>query len=187
MQLSIKTNFPDVAKAYQQLHADIANKATVRALNGTIAQAKTSMSKEIRAEFNLPATKVADFLKVSKASASDGSLKLSVSLYPTKKGRSLNLANFDARQTSKGVTFKIKRKGPRQLIPGAFLINDGKTVMIRVGKDRLPIKALQTIDVAQMFNTKRINAKVVTFIRQKFPEVFAREAKYYTDRFNAKK
>lgn len=52
------------------------------------------------------------------------------------------------------MTFKIKRNGPRKLIPGAFLINDGKTVMIRVGKQRLPIKALQTINVAQMFNTR---------------------------------
>jgi len=57
---------------------------------------------------------------------------------------------------------------------------------VRVGKERLPIKALTTIDVAQMFNTKRINAKVVQMIEAKFPTIFANEVRYYTERFNAR-
>ena len=84
-------------------------------------------------------------------------------------------------------TFKIKKNGPRKLIPGSFLINDGRTVMIRVGKARLPIKALQTIDVPSMFNTKRINAKVLRFIEDKFPELFKNEARFFTERFKAGK
>jgi hypothetical protein len=64
------------------------------------------------------------------------------------------------------------------------MINDGKTVMIRVGPKRLPIKAIQTIDVAQMFNTKRINTKVQRFMVNKFPSLFDREVKYYTEKFN---
>ena len=104
---------------------------------------------------------------------------------PAKRGRSLNLGSFSARPTLKGVTFKIKRTGKRHLIPGSFLINGGKTVMIRTGKSRLPIKALQTIDVAQMFNTKRINNKVVRVIEERFPRIFDSEAKFYTARFNA--
>lgn len=187
MQITIAHNFPQVQAQLKQLQADVAKQATSRTLNSTIAIAKTAMSREIRQEFVLPASKVGDVLKISKASASGGNVRLEASLYPvSKKGRSLNLSNFQARQTSKGVTFKIKRSGPRQLIPGAFLINQGGTVMIRIGKERLPIKALQTIDVAQMFNTKRINAKVVDTIKQRFPEIFEREAKFYTDRFNAR-
>lgn len=187
MKLSITHNFPEVQAQLKQLQADVARQATSSALNKTIAIAKTAMSREIRQEFVLPASKVGDSLRISKASATGGSLRLEAGLYPVnKKGRSLNLSNFQARQTAKGVTFKVKRNGPRQLIPGAFLINQGGTVMIRIGKQRLPIKALQTIDVSQMFNTKRINAKVVETIKARFPEIFEREARFYTDRFNAK-
>jgi hypothetical protein len=185
MKFSIETNFPQVQRQLETLRDDVAKAATARALNATVAIAKTAMSREIRQEYVLPASKVGDALRITKATAKGGLVSMEARLYPeNKRGRSLNLAAFSARQTAKGVTFKIKRNGPRQLIPGAFLINDGKTVMIRVGNKRLPIKALQTIDVAQMFNAKRINAKVLGTIRERFPEIFAREAKFYTDRFN---
>ena len=187
MQLSIKTNFPEVERQLKQLQQGVAVQATARALNSTVAQAKTAMSREIRAEFVLPAAKVNDALRINRARASAGEFAMMASLEsPKKRGRSLNLANFQARQTAKGVTFKVSRSGARKLIPGSFLINNGKTVMIRVGNKRLPIKALQTIDVAQMFNTKRINAKVVQVINDRFQTIFEREAKYYTDRFNAR-
>ena len=186
MQLTIKHNFPEVQRALDAMRQDVAGQATARALNRTVEQAKTAMSREIRQEFVLPASTVNASLVIKRASFKGGSFNLEATLtsISDRGKRSLNLSHFQARQTAKGVTFKIKRNGPRQLIPGAFLINDGKTVMIRVGKKRLPIKPLQTINVAQMFNTKRINARVVQTIQDKFPEIFAREAKYYLDRFN---
>lgn len=188
MQLNIKTNFPEVQRELAALQADIAAKATASALNKVVAQAKTAMSREIRAEFVMPAAKVNEALRINRAKASQGRFSMEASLEsPRKRGRSLNLASFGARQTRRGVTFKIKRGGPRKLIPGSFLINGGKTVMIREGKKRLPIKALQTIDMASMFNTKRINAKVVQMIEAKLPAIFANEARYFTDRFNAAK
>ena len=187
MKLSISTNFPSVAKMLDTMRDDVAKQATARALNTTTAQAKTAMSREIRQEFVITASKVSAALRINRAVANAGWLKLEASLEsPAKRGRSLNLANFQPRTTRKGVTFKVKRNGPRMLIPGSFLINNGRTLMIREGKQRLPIKALQTIDVAQMFNTKRINSVVVRMMETKFPELFAREAKFYTDRFNAR-
>jgi len=183
--IDIKNNFPSVMKAMETMREDVARQATARALNTTVAQAKTSMSREIRQEFMITAGKVNESLRVNKASAFKGELRLQASLEsPAKRGRSLNVAAFGARQTKKGVTIKIKRNGPRILIPGAFMINQGRTVMIRTGKRRLPIKAIQTIDVGQMFNTKRINQKVQAFMLDKFPELFTREAKFYTDKFN---
>jgi hypothetical protein len=187
MQLSITTNFPDVQRKLAALQDDIARKATARALNRTVEQAKTAMSKEIRQEFVLPAAKVNAALRIRRAQAAAGLINLQAMLEsPAKRGRSLNLANFGARQTKKGVSFKVKRAGSRVVIPGSFLINGGKTLMIRVGKQRMPIKALQTIDVAQMFNTKRINAKVINTIKARFPVIFEREAAFYLAKFNAK-
>lgn len=188
MNISIQTNFPQVRRALAELRTDVGNRAMASALNKTVAQAKTAMSREIRAEFNISAGKVGESLRITRAVATGGRFSLSAALEAGgRRGRSLNLAAFGARQTAKGVSFKVKKSGPRKTIPGAFLINDGKTVMIRVGKERLPIKALQTIDVAQMFNTKRINAKVLRFINDKFPTIFVNEAKYFTDRFKVAK
>ena len=188
MQISIQTNFPDVARSLEAMRKDIAAKATASALNKTVAQAKTAMSREIRSEFMLSASKVGESLRITRARASGGRLSLEASLYsPTKRGRSLNLANFGARKTAKGVSIKIKRNGGRHVIPGSFLINGGRTVMIRTGKSRLPIKALQTIDVAQMFNTRRINSRVLRMIEERFPRLFANEAKFYTEKFNARR
>lgn len=185
MQLKISTNFPDVARKLETLRKDIGDKAVASALNKTVALAKTAMSREIRSEFNISASTVNQSLKVQRASAARGKFQLSAALSSISRPgrRSLNLARFAARQTRKGVTFKVKRGGPRQLIPGAFLINGGNTVMIREGKSRLPIKALQTIDVAQMFNTKRINAKVVQMIQARFPGIFANDVKFFTAKF----
>lgn len=188
MKIDVKTNFPDVAKQIKELHEDVATKATARALNATMAQAKTAMSREIRQKFVLSASKVNQSLKVNKAVAKGGLLQMEASLEsPSQRGRSLNLINFAARQTAKGVSVKISRDGGRKLIPGAFIGNDGRTVFKRVGKDRLPIKALQTIDVAQMFNVKTINKAVVDAINERFSVIFEREARYYTEQFNRKK
>lgn len=185
MQFSIKTNFPDVQRALNILQKEVAGKAVASALNKVTAQAKTAMSREIRAEFVLPAAKVNQALRVNRARVASGRFSLEASLEsPSKRGRSLNLANFAPLRRGQGVSVKIKRGGARKVIKGAFLINGGKTLMIRTGQKRLPIKALQTIDVAQMFNTKRINAKVVRLIEQRFPTIFEIEARFFTNRFN---
>lgn len=198
MQISIKTNFPEVAAQLQAMRQDIGNRATASALNKTVAQAKTAMSREIRAEFNLPANKVSAALKVNNARASGGRFRLQASLEsPRQRGRSLNLINFmersttlaQARKRSKAGTLnqlfvQIKKAGGKKALGSAFIGNKGRTVFVRTGKARLPIKALQTIDVAGMFNTKRVNAKVLAMIEARFPVLFANEARFFVERFN---
>jgi hypothetical protein len=182
MKLTIEHDLPQLRAKLAALRQDVATKALPRALNRTIEQARTAMSREIREEFTIPAAKVKDALRVRRATASKGLIGIEASLEsPTKRGRSLNLINFAAKQTAAGVTVKVKRAGGRKLVKGGtFIANKGRTVFIRVGRQRLPIRAVQTIDVAQMFNTKRINARVVQFILQKFPEILDHEIKFYT-------
>lgn len=201
MQITIKHNFPDVQRQIDALREDIARKATASALNKTIAQAKTAMSREIRAEFNISAAKVNESLTITRASASGGELRMQASLQsPRKRGRSLNLINFMERSTSMAQARKrgkagtlnqlfvqIKKHGGKKALGSAFIGNKGRTVFVRTGKSRLPIKALQTIDVASMFNTKRINARVLQMIETKFPVIFNHEAKFFTSKFNASK
>lgn len=206
MQISIKTNFPDVQRSLAALRKEISGPASVRALNRTVEQARTSMSREIRSEFNMSPTEVNAALKVRRASRSQGQFSLSAELSSSnRRGRSLNLVRFMQRtvtlaayrkrikagegNTGRGnkaleLRFKIKKAGPAVGVKGAFIGNKGRTVFIRTGKSRLPIKAVQTIDVAQMFNTQRINRRVVEFINRTYPKNVASEIKFYTERFN---
>lgn len=200
MQINITHNFPDVAKQLELLHADVAAKAMASTLNKVAEQAKTAMRREITSEFNITTAKVNETLRVSRARAYRGVFDLEASLEsPRKKGRSLNLINFlekfvtntQAKRRGKAGTLnqlfaKIKRKGAAKRLGSAFIGNKGRTVFVRTGKARLPIKPLQTIDVAGMFNTRRVNDQVLQMIEERFPEVFANEARFFTDRFNRK-
>jgi hypothetical protein len=215
VQLSIQTNFPSIQKQLEQMREDIASKATARAINRTIEQARTDMSREIRQEFVLTADEVRSQLKIRRATFKTGKLEITAALIGGKpKGRSLNMIRFvkkvvtlaaarrrmkageGGRQQLKNggynnkaleLEFKIKRTGPAKRVKGAFIGNKGRTVFVRQkGSKRLPIDALRTIDVAQMFNAKRINRAVVNKMQAKFPEIFAREVAFYTKKFGGR-
>jgi hypothetical protein len=198
MQLSIKANFPAIQKQLDSLREDIASKATARAINRTIEQARTDMSREIRQEFVLTAEEVRSQLRIRRAGFSKGRLTIEAALIGGRpNGRSLNVIRFIERKvtlaegkrrkkqgTQDQLFLKIKRSGGRKSLgPKAFIGNKGRTVFERVGKGRLPIKPIRTIDVAQMFNTRRINDAVTRKMREKFPAIFAREAAFYTRKF----
>jgi hypothetical protein len=202
--ISIRHNFPRVAAKLDILGLDIGNKALVRALNTTIDQGKTQMAREISQAFRIKVSQAKERLAVRKASARGGALRFEAMLEATRrgKGRSMNLIAFvetsvslaQARKRQKAgeggtqtlknggqvqkalqVRFQVKRDGGQKMIPGAFIANDGRTVFIRDGKDRLPIKAVNTIDVPQMFNAKRVNQIVRRVMLAKFETNFRRE------------
>jgi hypothetical protein len=128
---------------------------------------------------------VRERLRIGRASFKQGAFGVTASLSGTGK-ISANVIAFGAKKVSTGVSVKIKKAGGRKIITGAFIGNKGRTVFKRVGDKRLPIKAVATINVPQMFNQKRINAAVVAAIKDRFPTIFEREAKFYVARFNAK-
>lgn len=192
LTISIKDNFPDVQRQLDELQRDVAEQALARAVNRTLDQGKTRMVRAITGEFNVKAGMVRESLRVKGASRKAGRFGIEGYLEsPSKAGRSRNLIHFAAKQTREGVQVKVRRGGPAKLIKGAFIANKGNryggTVFQREGKDRLPIKALQTIDVAQMFNARRIRDAVVQVMRDRFPDVFQREARFYLARFNARR
>lgn len=190
MKISIRNNFPDLARKLDSLADDVGNKALVRAMNTTIDQGKTEMARGISREFRLSVGTAKERLAVSKASNKGGALRFEAKLEATRrgKGRSMNLIAFETGALTKRTAkkagragavgqlgFQIKRGGGKKVIPGAFIGNAGRTVFIREGKGRTPIKALNTIDVPQMFNTKRINQVVRAVMLERFGVNFKRE------------
>lgn len=192
--ITITTNFPQVAQAYDAMLRDVRDKAMASTINKVADQAKTRMGRAITAEFNVSAGYVRDRLRVRRATSKAGQLQLSADLIGGNGKRlSANVIAFaekkvtlaQARKRTKAGTLsrlfvKIKRTGgPKPLNSRSFIGNAGRTVFEREGKVRLPIRAVQTIDIPSMFNTKRINLAVQQFIREKLPAVWVNEAAFF--------
>lgn len=191
--ISIKTNFPEVARALDKLSDDIGNRAMVRAMNATIKAGRSDMAKGISKEFRVTQAQAKDRLDVDYARVKGG-FKFYASLSATRpRGlfgddyRGMNMIHFvvggQPRRTKKGVVrqlnFQIKRTGGRKQIKGAFIATNpktgGKAVFVRAGKARYPIETKTTIDIPQMFNTKRINSVVRQVMLTRFQTNFDRE------------
>lgn len=184
IKISIRNNFPEVARRLNEVGRQVGDKAMVRALNKTVDQGKTEMARKISQEFRISSSVAKDRLAVRRASVRGGALRFEAVLEATRrgKGRSMNLIHFvtaAAKRNTRGdlsqLKFQIKKVGGKKMLPGAFVGNKGRTVFIRTGKERKPIKALNTIDVGQMFNTKRINSVVCEVMLKKFDANFQRE------------
>jgi len=193
IQISMRNNFPEVARRLDHLPEKIANAAMAKALNKTIDQGKAEMARKISQEFRVSVGEAKARLSVSY-SRWKGPLKLYVSLMATRPNglhgnakRGMNLIHFlvggVSKRTQKGklrqLNFQIKRSGGRKQIPGAFVATNkstgGTAVFIRTGKGRMPIEAKTTIDIPQMFNTKRVNEVVRKVMLEKFRGNFDRE------------
>lgn len=192
-RISIRNNFPKVAAALDRVAKDAGNKAMVRALNATMRQGETAMARQISKEFRVKVADAKDRLDIDYARVKGGALKFYARLLATRPGglhsndwRGMNLIHFVTSvptRNKKGklgqLKFQIKRTGGRKSIKGAFIATNRKTggraVFIREGKARQPIKTLTTIDVPQMFNTKRVNSVIRKVMLQRFDINFQRE------------
>lgn len=187
--ISIRNNFPQVAARLDRLAKDVGNRALVRALNATVVQAKPAMARQIAKEFRITSSQAKARLDVRRARSKAGHLRFEASLLATRKtkGRGMNLIHFviggrpvrNRKGTLAQLKMQIKRGGGRKVIKGAFIATNRKTggeaVFVRDGKARYPIKTLTTVDVPQMFNTRRINSVIRTLMLQRFEINFNRE------------
>lgn len=172
MQFDVRIDTSAAQRMLARLSAEVQDTVMARTLSRVVDQGRTAMRREIAREFNLTQAVVAEKLYVRKPRRdTGGTYVLRAELYSRGRngGRSLNLIRFmerrvtlaEGRRRTKrgthGLYVKIKRAGSFKRVEGAFIGNKGRTVFRRVGRERLPIEALQTIDVPQMFNTRRVN------------------------------
>lgn len=213
MRIKVDFDYSKVVGWAQGFGNNVTDMAKASALNKAVEQARTQMIREITREYAVTSTYVRNRLQVRRASASAKRFVMEATLSAIGPGgkRAANLIRFaettvtmaaarkrmaggeGGKQILRGggqvtkaleIRFKIKRSGPKKVIKGAFIGNKGRTVFIREGSKRLPIRALQTIDIPQMFNAKRINAAVVTMVKAKLPDLLERELKYYLARYS---
>jgi len=203
--LTIKLEgFDELKRNLEGIRNGLGEQVATAALNKVGNKARTEMKRAISQEYNLNAAEVNSRLRLSNATKSN----LSVTLDPfasSKKGRALNLIHFLAAVQAaggvrkvrgiKGVSksqlkqlgvqlgFLIKRAGGIKSLAGAFIGNHGRTIFIREGKGRLPIKPLSTIDVPQMFSARKSIDRVTQVIQTELPIEFDRALKLLLDRY----
>lgn len=92
-------------------------KELAAAVNATVKQAETKMSRDIGSEITMKIGDIKKNIKTPrKATAANPQGIVSLS-WSTREG----LENFKARHTKQGVTYKISRKSGRGFVAGAFM------------------------------------------------------------------
>jgi hypothetical protein len=201
IKLDIRTNFADVERKFRTLQDEVRGKAQVSAVNRTLDYGKTRMARGIAAEFNVTQAYVRERLRLKRASVKQGRFAIEGSLIGSAQNRkrSANIIRFvenrvtlaeARRRFSEGTLdhlfVKIKRKGAKKPLAGAFIGNKGRTVFERVGDSPLPIRPVQVIDVGQMFNTKRINEPVRRDMQRQLLVFYERDLRFFVGKFNSR-
>jgi hypothetical protein len=190
----------DVRRQLSAISQALESRVIPPALNKVADKAKSEATRAIVGEYAVKASEVRN--SVSIYGASSGRMEAVITVFgsPSKRGRSMNLIHFlavaqqagkavrvkgkkvtkaDIAQVSKQLGFLIRRAGGIKTIPGAFVGNKGRTVFIREGRARLPIKPLQVIGFSQMFSSRKILNRVLARIREEMPVEVSRAIKRF--------
>ncbi|MBF0590301.1 MAG: phage tail protein [Magnetococcales bacterium] len=148
MTLSVQVEGIDALKREMRLLGNNAPRVIRRTLNRTLTNERTFLSKRIRQEVILKAAIIKRHMRLNRARGQH--FDASVRIF----GKPLGMENFGARQVRRGVSVKIRKNKPRELIHSGFRVRPGSkrlkagTFFIRKrgrrGKRvaRLPIKRL---------------------------------------------
>ena len=167
-------------RGYEQLKAvlspDVYKKAATRSINRAAKSAFNAGSKEIRKHYALKARDIKEETKIKKASWTNIEAVVRI----VSKDR-ISLKRFGARQTKKGVSFRIKKGGKRSLIRSAFIVDSlNSNVFKRKGKNRFPIKAMKAdLSAAELFDHDPIRKVVDAAASETMQKEFSRNWEYY--------
>jgi len=168
-------------------------RARTRAINRTLAGARTDATTEVYKELNLTKTRIRKDFKIFRASRAwpHGQLQ--------SKGKPVGVASFSGtRQTKKGVSVKIKRRGSRELLKHAFIATVKKArgafwrdyglkrAKYKPGKPygrmperyRLPIHRLSGPRIQDILGDNRVMARVMQKAGARYEKNYAHEIDY---------
>ena len=131
-----------------------------RAINRTTQSAKTETGRRISQAINITQSSIKKRILMTKATFSRWIGTLGIS------EKRFSLIHFKARQTKKGVTYKIEKSGGRKQIPAAFIRSPrGAKVVFRretPQTKRLPLVALKGPSLGVVFERAGGIARGVT-------------------------
>ncbi len=165
-QLKVRVDIDPVLVSLKRLGVHLADRAIVRALNRSIRGVNTDANRSVRTELTLKAKDIRRDMRVRRASPRTLEASLVVDV------RATGLIKFRARDTTRGVTVQIKRRGGRKRLPYAFIAtmkSGHKGVMTRrKGVARLPIGELHSTAVGQYLDDDGVLAPIGSSAMRRF-------------------
>jgi len=175
MEVKVKSNMDRAMRGLWNVKTKYIKKALVTSLNKIGAEVFTQAKRELKDATGLKVGVVAKGLKKDKARKGDETYSIHI------KSRYLNVIEFGARQTKKGVSAKVW--GKRKIYRGAFIgsgRNSGKQLVFKKRKNApkriealhgasLP-REFERQDMAKIFNKK---------IKTRFPILFKRALEFH--------
>lgn len=145
------------------------------AVNKTSKGLKTPASKEIRTELAAPAKAVNKSLSQTRKATSSSLM----AVFTVAKSNRIPLRDFGARQTKKGVSYRISKSTGRRTADSAFQVNKlGNHVFKRVGKQRLPIRKLKGPSPHGVFVAKEMDKPVTADAEVRLQKEIERRIQY---------
>jgi len=160
------------------------------AVNKIASQAMTQTKKVIRETYNVKSKDLTPFLKIQRAKGSQTYAVLEAS------GRPIPLYKFGARPVMpieqkgvpvrgrKPVTVKVKRKGARKIVRGAFVarMRSGHVgIFKRIGTSSIPIEEKFSLGIKRMFEIRAIPV-IKRLVREKGGAIVKHELEWATQR-----
>ena len=174
MAVKVKSNMKEALRNLGTVHKKYVQKALVTALNKVGAEVVTQAKRELKDATGLKAGTVGKKIAKDKARRGDDEYAIRI------KSRYLNLIEFGARQTKKGVS--AKSWGKRKLYKHAFMgsgRNSGKRLVF--GKTRgnpKKLKALHGPSLPREFERQNMESLFNKKIKTRFPILFKRALEF---------
>ena len=175
MEVKVNSNFKKALRDIGNVPRKYVQKAMVTALNKVGAEVVTQAKRELKDATGLKVGVVAKGLKKDKARRGDETCTIRI------KSRYLNVIEFGARQTKKGVS--ANAWGKRKVCRGAFIgggRNSGKQLVFKKLKDNPKrIEALHGPSLPREFHRQDMESIFKKKIKTRFPILFKRAVEFH--------
>ena len=167
MEIKVKSNMKKAIRDIGNVPKKYVQKALVTSLNKMGKEVMTQAKRELKDATGLKAGTVAKKMTKDKARRNDETYTIRI------KSRYLNLIEFNARQTKKGVS--AKAWGKRKNYRGAFIgrgQNSGKELVFKKVRDSKRIKAVYGASLPREFVRQDMEKIFNKKIKTRFPILF---------------
>lgn len=187
IRIDVQADLREVEKMFRGLGPGV-DRAAARALNKTAITVRAQAARDIQQKRNLKIGTIKQSLKIRRARHN----RLSVEIEAT--GKAIAIRHFGARQSGKGVTVKILRKGKRTVLRKfgnkAFISKKasmGGNVFVRTTAKRLPIVKWPGVPgIASVFEQKQIEQRMRREARKIWPKRLRQELNFEIEKVAAK-
>jgi len=175
MEVKVNSNFKKALRDIGNVPRKYVQKTMVTALNKAGAGVVTQAKRELKDATGLKAGVVAKKIKKDKARRGDEEYSIFI------KSRYLNVIEFGARQTKRGVSAKVW--GKRKIYRGAFIgggRNSGKQLVFKQAEDN-PKRAvaLHGASLPREFHRQDMEKIFKKKIKTRFPILFKRAVEFH--------